>query len=189
MCPTDVPHMATSSTILGFPAPAVIGFIGVLIGGLLQQIGSYINTRIQQNAQDLRLQSQERIRIKVESLVSLFEQLDETHRILNDNANTASTSPSSLSQADFQSEIKPAVDDYRDTMRKNQIYLDDPQYSDMGDALGQFRAALNYIQWKIQNGNQNPPSHCQMDWNQFKQAYEDATETLQEEINAPVEDN
>ena len=181
--------MAPSSTILGFPAPAVIGFIGVLIGGLLQQIGSYVNTRIQQNAQDLRLQSQERIRFKVESLVSLFEQLDETHRILNDNANTASTSPSSLSQADFQSEIKPAVDDYRDTMRKNQIYLDDPQYSDMEDALGQFRQALNYIQWKIQNGNQNPPSHRQMDWNQFMQAYEDATETLQEEINAPVEDN
>ncbi len=74
-------------------------------------------------------------------------------------------------------------------MRKNQIYLDDSQYSDMEDSLGQFREALNYIQWKIQNGNQNPPNHRQMDWNQFMQVYEDATETLQEEINAPVEDN
>jgi hypothetical protein len=179
--------MATGSTIIGLPASAVIGIIGVIIGGLLQQAGSLIKTRTQQKAQDLRLQSQERIRIKVESLVSLFEQLDKTHRILNDSANTVSGGSPSISHTEYLNEIEPVVDDYRDIMRKNKIYLTDSQYSEMEDALGEFRSALTYIEWQIQNKATSPPSSKQMDWNKFKSAHDNAINTLQDEINAPIE--
>lgn len=175
--------------VFGLPDAAVLSVVGVVTGAVLQHVGALANLRRRQSAQDRRLQSQERIRFKVESLVELFQQLDTTHRILNDNANTASNSPSSISQQDFMSDIKPAVDEYRDVMRKNQIYLTDTQYNDMEEALGRFRDALNFIQWKNQNPGRNPPNHRQMPWKEFMDAYEEATETLQEEINAPIEDS
>ncbi|WP_225336243.1 hypothetical protein [Halomicrobium urmianum] len=175
--------------VFGLPDSAVLGVVGVVIGAVLQHVGALANLHRQQAAQDRRLQSQERIRFKVESLVELFQQLDTTHRILNDNSNTASNSPSSISQQDFMNDIKPAVDEYRDVMRKNQIYLTDDQYNDMEEALGRFRESLNFIQWKIQNPGRNPPNHRQMPWIGFMDAYEEATETLREEINAPIEDD
>jgi hypothetical protein len=47
---------------------------------------------------------------------------------------------------------------------------------------------LNFIQWKIQNLRSNPPNHRQMPWKEFMDAYEEATDTLREEIKTPIED-
>lgn len=167
----------------GIPDPAFYSLLGVLLGGILQWAGSYLNLQQRQDAQDRRLRSQERIRFKVNSLIELFEQLDETNRILTEAVNDSSA----ITAHDVTSDLEPTVDEYINTMRRTRVYLSDDQYEEMQDAMGQFRIALRYIQWKVNNGSDDPPDHIQLNWREFHDAHETATETLRDEINAPLE--
>lgn len=161
--------------------PAMIGLIGVIVGAVISEAGAYGRARWTEGEANTRIQAEFLLERKVSSLSNLYFQLEETHRILNDNL---SLDPQYEDK--YWEEIQPKVSEFRNSVRKDGIYLSAGQDDLLHEALGQFRQASGHIRARIHHEGEIPEQH-HVDLKEFEKAYREARLALKEELNEPIQ--
>lgn len=161
---------------------ALIGLAGVIIGSLITAGGGFLRAKWQQDAADTRKQAGYFLERKVNALTDLYSQLEETHRVLNDNLGLE---PENEDQ--YWEEVRPKVADFRNALRKHGIFLSEEQDEILHDALGQFRQVDIQIQAQVES-ERDVPDHLRADLQEFLDTYREARSALKEELNRPIQE-
>jgi hypothetical protein len=150
------------------------GLIGVGAGAA----GSYFVMRSKQRRITDRRRAGSYFDNQAEHLIDLYSGMRACFNTLNKYANHQT-----LSQQDFDEEIKPVVAEFEENLRQADLYLTDQEYKQIEDVFGVFARTELHLHWKAyRKQSSNPPRSREMNWGDLSKTYQSSRKSLKRMI-------
>lgn len=153
---------------------AFSGLIGVGAGAA----GSYFVMRSKQRRITDRRRAGSYFDNQAEHLIDLYSSMRACFNTLNKYANRQT-----VSQQDFDEEVKPVVVEFESNLRQAALYLTDDEYDQIEDVFRVFARTELHLHWKAYGKqSRSPPAGKQMNWSDFSKTYQSSRSSLREMI-------
>lgn len=150
------------------------GLIGVGAGAA----GSYIVMRSKQRRITDRRRAGSYFDNQAEHLINLYSGMRACFNTLNKYANRQT-----VSQQDFDEEVKPVVAEFESNLRQADLYLTDDEYDQIEDVFRVFARTELHLHWKAYGKqSRRPPAGKQMNWSDFSKSYQSSRSSLRDMI-------
>lgn len=162
------------------PDVAISAFVGGVAGSTITAIAQVYTTIKQQDSETERRQAQFYLEHKVGVLTDLHEALDNCYRTIDDYYKR---NEESVDSEGYLEDVVPSLEECERTLSQAAIYLDDNEEEKIEIALRELRSGVMSLQEKAIDEEYNR----EIDWESLNEAYDDAVDTLRNQMNDPIE--